>query len=287
MGITKLFVNRPTLVTVVLAAIALAGAVSYATLVNQQFPNIDFPDDPSTRQLSGRLADRNSRCDRPAARRRNRRRTEPGPPDVDDPERPGIDRRDVYAELRQDDGFSRSAAPRSVGRRQLAQRFGDAQHRQLRSGRADRRDADGNVAFADARGALPAGEQRNRPRSRAGRRHRQRERERRADAGDRSLRRSGAPRNLGNDAGRRRLGDHDQQRARSGRHRLQVQPRNQRRRTRRRERREQRRQSLHSTDGRRHGRSGAQRRTLRHRKADGYTAVERRNARQSFSGRPQ
>ncbi len=43
MGITKLFVNRPTLVTVVLAAIALAGAVSYATLVNQQFPNIDFP----------------------------------------------------------------------------------------------------------------------------------------------------------------------------------------------------------------------------------------------------
>jgi HAE1 family hydrophobic/amphiphilic exporter-1 len=43
MGITKLFVNRPTLVTVVLAAIALAGTVSYATLVNQQFPNIDFP----------------------------------------------------------------------------------------------------------------------------------------------------------------------------------------------------------------------------------------------------
>jgi len=43
MGITRVFVNRPTLVTVVLAAIAIAGSVSYATLVNQQFPNIDFP----------------------------------------------------------------------------------------------------------------------------------------------------------------------------------------------------------------------------------------------------
>lgn len=43
MWITRVFVNRPTLVTVVLAAIAIAGAFSYATLVNQQFPNIDFP----------------------------------------------------------------------------------------------------------------------------------------------------------------------------------------------------------------------------------------------------
>jgi HAE1 family hydrophobic/amphiphilic exporter-1 len=43
MWITRVFVNRPTLVTVALAAIALAGAVSFATLVNQQFPNIDFP----------------------------------------------------------------------------------------------------------------------------------------------------------------------------------------------------------------------------------------------------
>ncbi|MGA8532791.1 MAG: efflux RND transporter permease subunit [Candidatus Tumulicola sp.] len=43
MWITRTFVNRPTLVTVTLAAIALAGIVSYATLVNQQFPNIDFP----------------------------------------------------------------------------------------------------------------------------------------------------------------------------------------------------------------------------------------------------
>ncbi len=43
MWITKVFVNRPTLVTVALAAIAIAGVFSYATLVNQQFPNIDFP----------------------------------------------------------------------------------------------------------------------------------------------------------------------------------------------------------------------------------------------------
>ncbi|MBV8149785.1 MAG: efflux RND transporter permease subunit [Candidatus Eremiobacteraeota bacterium] len=43
MWITKLFVNRPTLVTVALAAIALGGIFSYATLINQNFPNIDFP----------------------------------------------------------------------------------------------------------------------------------------------------------------------------------------------------------------------------------------------------
>ncbi|MBV8490677.1 MAG: efflux RND transporter permease subunit, partial [Candidatus Eremiobacteraeota bacterium] len=41
--ITRVFVNRPTLVMVALAAIALAGSIAYLTLVNQQFPNIDFP----------------------------------------------------------------------------------------------------------------------------------------------------------------------------------------------------------------------------------------------------
>lgn len=43
MRITQLFVNRPTLVFVLLVLIAIVGGVSYATLVNQQFPNIDFP----------------------------------------------------------------------------------------------------------------------------------------------------------------------------------------------------------------------------------------------------
>jgi hydrophobic/amphiphilic exporter-1 (mainly G- bacteria), HAE1 family len=43
MGITRIFVNRPTLVMVVLAAIGIAGTFAAATLVNQQFPNIDFP----------------------------------------------------------------------------------------------------------------------------------------------------------------------------------------------------------------------------------------------------
>lgn len=41
--ITKVFVNRPTLVMVALAAIFLGGGLAYLTLVNQQFPNIDFP----------------------------------------------------------------------------------------------------------------------------------------------------------------------------------------------------------------------------------------------------
>jgi HAE1 family hydrophobic/amphiphilic exporter-1 len=40
---TRLFVYRPTLVFVTLALIAVAGAFSLATIVQQQFPNIDFP----------------------------------------------------------------------------------------------------------------------------------------------------------------------------------------------------------------------------------------------------
>jgi HAE1 family hydrophobic/amphiphilic exporter-1 len=41
--ITQLFVNRPPLVFVLVALIGLVGAFSLATLVQQQFPNIDFP----------------------------------------------------------------------------------------------------------------------------------------------------------------------------------------------------------------------------------------------------
>ena len=41
--ITQLFVNRPPLVFVLIALIALAGTFALGTLVQQQFPNIDFP----------------------------------------------------------------------------------------------------------------------------------------------------------------------------------------------------------------------------------------------------
>ena len=41
--ITQLFVNRPPLVFVLVALMALVGSFSLATLVQQQFPNIDFP----------------------------------------------------------------------------------------------------------------------------------------------------------------------------------------------------------------------------------------------------
>jgi HAE1 family hydrophobic/amphiphilic exporter-1 len=43
MRLTQLFVNRPTLVFVAVALVALVGIFSLATLVQQQFPNIDFP----------------------------------------------------------------------------------------------------------------------------------------------------------------------------------------------------------------------------------------------------
>jgi HAE1 family hydrophobic/amphiphilic exporter-1 len=41
--ITQLFVNRPPLVFVLLALIGLMGTFALATLVQQQFPNVDFP----------------------------------------------------------------------------------------------------------------------------------------------------------------------------------------------------------------------------------------------------
>jgi len=41
--ITQLFVNRPPLVFVMIALVTLAGCFALATIVQQQFPNIDFP----------------------------------------------------------------------------------------------------------------------------------------------------------------------------------------------------------------------------------------------------
>ncbi|MGH7727742.1 MAG: efflux RND transporter permease subunit [Vulcanimicrobiaceae bacterium] len=43
MNLTRLFVRRPTLVTVFLALVLLAGTISAFTLVKQQFPNYDVP----------------------------------------------------------------------------------------------------------------------------------------------------------------------------------------------------------------------------------------------------
>jgi HAE1 family hydrophobic/amphiphilic exporter-1 len=41
--LTQLFVRRPTLVVVVLALVLLAGTLAFRTIIQQQFPNIDFP----------------------------------------------------------------------------------------------------------------------------------------------------------------------------------------------------------------------------------------------------
>src|SRR5579875_1443641 len=43
MRLTQLFVRRPTLVVVLCSLVLLAGSLSLATLVQQNFPNIDFP----------------------------------------------------------------------------------------------------------------------------------------------------------------------------------------------------------------------------------------------------
>src|SRR5579872_2231769 len=43
MRLTQLFVRRPSLVVVLCSLVLLAGSLSLATLVQQNFPNIDFP----------------------------------------------------------------------------------------------------------------------------------------------------------------------------------------------------------------------------------------------------
>ena len=43
MNLTRLFVERPTLVTVFLSLVLLAGLVSAFGLVQQQFPSTDVP----------------------------------------------------------------------------------------------------------------------------------------------------------------------------------------------------------------------------------------------------
>ncbi|MBV8149784.1 MAG: efflux RND transporter permease subunit, partial [Candidatus Eremiobacteraeota bacterium] len=43
MKITELFIRRPTLVTVFLALVLLAGTIAATVLVKQQFPNYDVP----------------------------------------------------------------------------------------------------------------------------------------------------------------------------------------------------------------------------------------------------
>ena len=43
MGLTRLFVRRPTLVTVLVALVLIAGSIAGTSLVKQQFPNYDVP----------------------------------------------------------------------------------------------------------------------------------------------------------------------------------------------------------------------------------------------------
>src|ERR1019366_4135599 len=43
MWLTSLFVRRPTLVFALLALVMLAGSISWATLVRQQYPNVSQP----------------------------------------------------------------------------------------------------------------------------------------------------------------------------------------------------------------------------------------------------
>ncbi|MBV8671642.1 MAG: efflux RND transporter permease subunit, partial [Candidatus Eremiobacteraeota bacterium] len=43
MWLTRLFVNRPALVFVMIAFVTVAGVIAYKNLTQQQFPNVDLP----------------------------------------------------------------------------------------------------------------------------------------------------------------------------------------------------------------------------------------------------
>ncbi|MBV8150212.1 MAG: efflux RND transporter permease subunit, partial [Candidatus Eremiobacteraeota bacterium] len=53
MSLTRLFVNRPTLVFVIIALMTFAGVVSTTTIVKQLFPNVSQPTVTINAQYNG------------------------------------------------------------------------------------------------------------------------------------------------------------------------------------------------------------------------------------------
>ena len=140
MSLTRLFVERPTLVTVFLALVLLAGLVAGFALVQQQFPSTDVPSIQVLLSYPGAsTTEMRDAIVRPA-RRPDRRRARPRPPRDRDPAGASLDRRGLHASTR----IRTTTSCRCKGRVQNAhapasQRPQDAADLDLQSERSGRR----------------------------------------------------------------------------------------------------------------------------------------------------
>ena len=113
MWLTELFVRRPTLVTVFLALVLLAGTIAGVTFGQAAVSELRRAVDPGAGDLSGRLDDRDARRDRAPARRSDRGCARPRSPRNGDPARSGLDRRRLLPDLGSEHGPRASARPRA------------------------------------------------------------------------------------------------------------------------------------------------------------------------------
>jgi hypothetical protein len=217
--ITQLFVNRPPLVFVLIALIALAGSFALATLVQQQFPNIDFPTINTSVSYPGaspsELRDSVVRPIEDAIA---------GAPDLDHINTSiQQNQASISATFTLDSNQTTDLTEvqdRLQSRGRAARGPARAVGAHLRSGADNDRHALGHLALAEHRGALGDRHEQRRARDRTSRRRLERGRQRHGDAGARSDRRSKKLASLGFTAERRRERDPSEQRARARRHRV-------------------------------------------------------------------
>ena len=152
MKFTRLFVERPTLVTVFLCLVIIAGTISGFNLVKQQLPNYDIPSIQSP-DLFRCIDDGDARRDRAPARRPDRRRA--GSQLRRDQYRAGasLDRGRLFAHVGREHGPRPSAGPRAKLTAPVAQRSADAADLDLQSVRSRRCLARGLIVDASLGGS--------------------------------------------------------------------------------------------------------------------------------------
>ncbi len=163
MRLTQLFVNRPPLVFVLVAVVALAGCFALATLVQQNTPNIDFPVVSVSASYPGappsELRDSVVRPIEDAIA---------GAPNIRshqhlDPAEPGDDQHVLHARLESNDRPHRSARSRADRARRVTIGSAGADGAHVRPRASDDHHAVGHFAIAEHRGSLGHRHQYDRP----------------------------------------------------------------------------------------------------------------------------
>ena len=233
MRLTQLFVNRPPLVFVLVAVVALAGCFALATLVQQNTPNIDFPIVSVSVVVSRRSAVGAARLGRAADRRCDRRCAQHRSHQYVDPAEPGDDQHVLHARFEPNDRSHRSPGSRANGARRVALGSSGADGAHVRSRAGDDHDALGYLAIAEHCRSLGDRHQHDRSGTRTSARRFERHRQRHGHARARGQGRSAEALELRLHRQRRGERDPIEQRARAGRNRLCTEPGNDDRRSRR------------------------------------------------------